>query len=133
MDSKARVTTSAAWTAIEKRGTPPRWNAAGKNVVLACSALKVAYRDQLRAGGVQFVYLKGERDLVLQRLEARHGHFATAAILDGQFRDLEEPADAITVEVNKSPEQIVSEIIEKLSLKGTLPPAASSSRVNPLQ
>lgn len=110
-----------------------RWNAAGKNVVLACSALKVAYRDQLRDGGVQFVYLKGDRDLILERLKARHGHFATAAILDGQFRDLEEPADAITVELNKSPEQIVSEIIEKLSLKGALPAAASSSRVNPLQ
>jgi gluconokinase len=92
-----------------------QWNAAGANVVLACSALKRAYRERLRTGPVQFVYLKGSNQLILNRLRERRGHFASATILDSQFADLEEPADAITVEVDKTPEAIVSEIIEKIS------------------
>ena len=99
-----------------------RWNSAGKNVVLACSALKHSYRDQLRGPGVQFVYLKGARDLVLQRLDHRRGHFATASILDGQFRDLEEPKHALTVNVEDTPEGIASEIVKKLKLAAGSPP-----------
>jgi gluconokinase len=95
-----------------------RWNAEGRNVVLACSALKRSYRDELRAGPVQFVYLKGSYGLILQRLRARHGHFANESILKGQFADLEGPDDAITVEVDKTPEEIVSEIIAKLKTSG---------------
>lgn len=80
------------------------WIAEHKNVVLACSALKRSYRDELQVGPeVRFVYLKGSRDVVAQRLHARHGHFATETILDGQFADLEEPADAIVVPISDSP------------------------------
>lgn len=98
------------------RGAITRWNDSGENVVLGCSALKRSYRDQLRGPAVQFVYLKGSRDLILQRLDQRHGHFATASILDGQFRDLEEPKHALAVNVENAPEDIASEIIEKLNL-----------------
>jgi gluconokinase len=87
-----------------------QWNAQRQNVVLACSALKRAYRDELRAGPVKFVYLKGSRELVLGRLRARHGHFATESILNTQLEDLEEPEDAITVPIDQSPGAIVAEI-----------------------
>lgn len=90
------------------------WNAADRNVVLACSALKRSYRDQLTAPGVRFVYLKGDYELLLSRLRARRGHFATESILKSQLADLEEPRDAITVTVEKPPDEIVGEIISRL-------------------
>jgi gluconokinase len=90
------------------------WNAQHQNVALACSALKRKYRDELRVEGVHFVYLKGDYELIEQRLRARHGHFASESILKSQFADLEKPDDAITVEIDKPPETIVAEIIEKL-------------------
>ena len=93
-----------------------QWNRTGQNVVLACSALKRSYRQDLRAGDVKFVYLKGSRELILQRLRARHGHFATESILDTQFRDLEEPEHALVVAIAPPPEQIAAEIIGRLGL-----------------
>ncbi len=91
-----------------------RWNAERQDAVLACSALKRKYRDELSVEGVRFVYLKGDYHLIEQRLQARRGHFASDSILRSQFEDLEKPDDAITVEINKSPAAIVSEIIAKL-------------------
>ena len=95
-----------------------RWNAEGKDVVLACSALKSSYRDQLRGGPVQFVYLKGDYKLIRERLRKRHGHFASESILKSQFQDLEEPQKAITMEIGEEPSAIVSQIVEKLNLEG---------------
>ena len=93
------------------------WIAAGRNIILACSALKGAYRDQLAAGPeVRFVYLKGSPDLIASRVRERHGHFAGEQILAGQFADLEEPADAVTVDIAASPQQIVNEVRTKLGL-----------------
>jgi len=93
------------------------WIAEGKNVVLACSALKRTYRQKLEAGPqVRFVYLKGSSELIAERLQARHGHFAGEQILAGQFADLEEPEAAVTVEIAATPEQIVAEIRRKLRL-----------------
>ena len=91
-----------------------RWNAEGQNAVLACSALKRKYRDELSADGVRYVYLKGDYDLIEQRLQARRGHFASDSILKSQFEDLEQPDDAITVDIDKKPDAIVSEIIVRL-------------------
>ncbi len=72
-----------------------QWLADGKNVVLACSALKRSYREKLGIGGeVRLVYLKGSYDLIAARLRERHGHFATEAILAGQFAALQEPDEA---------------------------------------
>ena len=105
----------APWLAA-LRDAISRWNDEGKNVVLACSALKRSYRDELHAGQVRFVYLKGSYELLLQRLRSRHGHFASETILKSQLEDLEEPDDAITVEIDKSPEEIAAEVIRKLDL-----------------
>jgi gluconokinase len=110
-----------------------RWNASGRNVVLSCSALKNSYRDRLRDRSVQFVYLKGDRDLILSRLNSRRGHFATSSILDGQFRDLEEPGDAISVGIDSTPEAMVADIIRQLESRGSSAIAASPSSLNPLQ
>ena len=93
------------------------WIAAGKNVVLACSALKRAYREELRPSPeVKMIYLKGDYALFAERIRNRHGHFAGEGILAGQFADLEEPTDAITIDAAKSPEEIVAEIRKHLPL-----------------
>lgn len=93
------------------------WIAQSQNAILACSALKQSYRQELKVDAeIKFVYLKGSFDLIHERLLPRHGHFASAEILASQFADLQEPSDAVTVEISKSPSEIVSEIRKKLSL-----------------
>ena len=91
--------------------------AEGHNVVLACSALKRGYRRELKVGPeVRFVYLKGSAHLIAERLRLRQGHFANEQILASQFADLEEPDEAVTVEITAPPQQIVAEIRKKLGL-----------------
>src|SRR5215469_12657626 len=99
-----------------------QWNAEGENVVLACSALKRTYRDELQTGNVQFVYLKGDYELIATRLRGRHGHFANESILKSQLRDLEEPTEAMVASIDKPPDAIVDEIIARL--KTAYPDAA---------
>jgi len=94
-----------------------QWNAQRRNVVLACSALKRSYRERVQINSaVRLVYLKGTYDLLRERLHSRKGHYATEQILKSQFADLEEPTDAITMDVARSPEKIVAEIRKKLAL-----------------
>jgi gluconokinase len=93
------------------------WIQEGQSAVLACSALKRSYRQQLEAAPeVRFVYLKGTASLIAGRLRAREGHFAGEPILASQFADLEEPEGAVVVEISSTPHQIVSEIREKLGM-----------------
>jgi len=94
-----------------------QWIAEHKNVVLACSALKKSYRQHLFVNSeVKLVYLKGSYDLIYRRLQLRHGHFASKKILAGQFADLQEPDDAITLEIDQPGEAIVTEIKRRLGL-----------------
>ena len=87
----------------------------GRSAVVACSALKQQYRDQLRINDqVHFVYLKGSYDVIWQRLQARSGHYMKAAMLASQFAALEEPGDALTVNVEQSEEQVVEQIWQAL-------------------
>jgi carbohydrate kinase (thermoresistant glucokinase family) len=77
-----------------------RHAAAGKHVVIACSALKQAYRDCLASGGsVRFVYLKGDAKTIGPRLAGRTGHFMPPSLLESQFATLEEPAAAIVIDI----------------------------------
>jgi gluconokinase len=93
------------------------WIVEGRNAVLACSALKRSYRQELEAGPeVRFVYLKGSAQLIAERVRARHGHFAGEQILAGQFADLEEPEDAVIVDIAATPQEIVVEIRGKLGI-----------------
>ena len=92
----------------------------GKGGILACSALKRAYRDQLRVDPeqVKFIYLKGDYDLIFTRMQAREDHYMSADMLTSQFDDLEPPKDAFTVEVDKPADQIVKEIEDLFSWMG---------------
>jgi gluconokinase len=94
--------------------------AAGENAVLACSALKRAYRDRLRVSNeVKFVFLRGDLALVQKQLRRRRAHFMNPALLQSQFDDLEEPGpdeDVLTIELGRTPEEIVNEIEAKLHL-----------------
>jgi len=94
--------------------------AAKENVVLACSALKRAYRGRLRVrDDVKFVFLRGDFALIERQLRRRRGHFMNPALLQSQFADLEEPEpdeDAITIELGRTPEELVEEIKAKLGL-----------------
>jgi gluconokinase len=95
-----------------------RWIGEGKSVVLACSALKRAYREKLVPGPqVRLVYLKGGAALIADRLRSRHGHFAGESILASQLADLEEPEKAIIVDISDTPEQIVAEIKRALAME----------------
>ena len=84
--------------------------------VLACSALKESYREQLLAGreGVQFVYLKGSYDLIWSRISGRKGHFMKPEMLRSQFEALEEPQGAWTFDVSLTVDEIVQEILQRI-------------------
>jgi len=83
--------------------------------VIACSALKETYRDQLNQNlGKQmvFVYLKGTFEEIHARLKKRQDHYMPIELLKSQFETLEAPADAIQVSINHSPDEIISEILD---------------------
>jgi gluconokinase len=93
------------------------WIATGKNGVLACSALRQAYREHLRVNKqARWVYLKASKDLLSQRLLERHGHYMKEQMLESQLATLEEPKDGIVVNANAPPEEIVGEIRRNLGL-----------------
>ena len=99
-----------------------RWQTEGRNAVLACSALKRSYRELLTINNdVKLVYLRGTYELLRERLRSRKGHYAGEQLLASQLKDLEEPADAITIDAAGSPEQIVAEIRKRLSLTWNTP------------
>jgi len=91
--------------------------ARGEPGVVTCSALKRRYRDLLRRPEVQIVYLRGSRDVIAQRLAARHGHFFKADMLASQLADLEEPAadeGVVTVPIGGTPAEVVDAIVAAL-------------------
>ena len=95
--------------------------AAKEDAVIACSALKKAYRDRLHVTEeVKFVFLRASRAQVVEHLQQRRGHFMPATLLDSQFADLEEPQpqeDALTVDLKGSPRDLASLIKTRLSLQ----------------
>jgi gluconokinase len=94
-----------------------QWIARGASGILACSALKKVYRDELSVGPeVKWVYLKGTLEEISGRVAARKGHYAKADLVASQFAALEEPSDAIAIDVAPAPEQIAAEIRRRLGL-----------------
>lgn len=92
-----------------------------ENIVLACSALKDAYRDFLEEHhpeAVWYVYLHGSEDLIRQRLAQRKGHFMNPSLLHSQFETLEEPPpqDAVQIEISAPPETQAAEIRARLGV-----------------
>jgi gluconokinase len=93
------------------------WSNSGTNGILACSALKQSYRDHLRVSEeVHFVYLKGDQKLLQQRLRERREHYMKDSMLASQFATLEEPADAVILDISPPPAEIVEEIVAVLGL-----------------
>ena len=97
------------------------WRSAGTSGVVACSALKRAYRDVLIGdrGDVRLVYLRGDKDVIAARLAARKGHFMPPGLLDSQFKTLEPPQPAerpITVSIEPPVEAIIDDIIRQLDM-----------------
>jgi gluconokinase len=87
------------------------WLNSESDVVLACSALKQAYREQLMfSPEVRLVYLRGTHELIAQRLSQRHGHYMDPELLPSQFATLEEPANAVDVDVDADVPDIVAQI-----------------------
>jgi gluconokinase len=84
--------------------------------VLACSALRQSYRDRLTEGlpAFEFVFLKGEFDLVASRLAKRHHRYMPAALLRSQFEALEPPQKAIAVDVSAEADACVAAIVRRL-------------------
>lgn len=86
-----------------------------RSAVIACSALKQQYRDQLQVdANVRFAYLRGSYDLIEARLRQRTGHYMSPKLLASQFAALEEPQGVLTIDIGQPPEQIVEEIVKKL-------------------
>ena len=105
----------------------------GEHGIVACSALKRAYRDILvgERKDVRIIYLKGDRDLVARRIAARADHFMPAALLDSQFKTLEEPtADErpVVVSILPHPREIVETIVRKLGIDKSASKKASPAR-----
>jgi gluconokinase len=90
---------------------------AGESAVLACSALKQRYRDTLSISDeVRFVYLKGDRTMIAERLRARRDHYMNPKLLDSQFETLEEPEDALAIDVTLPVDAIVQKIRTALKI-----------------
>ncbi|MFM1850714.1 MAG: hypothetical protein RIS54_398 [Verrucomicrobiota bacterium] len=92
--------------------------ARGEGVVVACSALKAVYRRVLLDGadGLRLVYLQGTREQLQARIDARQGHFMKPMMLASQLATLEEPQDALTLNIAPSPTELSAAIRQALSL-----------------
>jgi gluconokinase len=94
------------------------WHRSGTSGVLACSALRQAYRDELSAGipgaELRFVLLEVPRAVLEQRMAERKGHYMSPALLDSQIATLEMPRDAIRVAGDLLPDEVVQEIVAAL-------------------
>jgi gluconokinase len=100
----------------------------GENLVVACSALKQEYREFIaRDIPITWVYLKCSAELIRSRLKDRSSHFMKVSMLASQFEVLEEPSDAIVVDVSPPPSAIVEEILARLRKPGPiLEPSAAN-------
>jgi gluconokinase len=104
----------AAWMDVARRQ--------GQHAVIACSALKRAYREILIGdhSDVRLVYLEGTRELIASRLALRHGHFMPPGLLDSQFAALEEPAEEerpIVISIDAAPQEVIRRIVAGLGMK----------------
>jgi len=104
----------------------------GNHAVIACSALKRAYRAILlgERRDVALVFLNGERGLIARRLAARDGHFMPSALLESQFTALEEPGSdehPIVVSIAPHPREIVETIVAEVNAAA----AAASGDIGP--
>jgi gluconokinase len=88
-----------------------------RHAVLACSALKRSYRSRLLAGvvGIAIVYLKGSYDLLWSRISVRQGHYMKSNMLQSQFDSLEEPGNALVLDIRQPMETMLDTIFSNYS------------------
>ena len=90
----------------------------GRSLVVGCSALRQSYRAALAEGiAITWVYLKGSEALVRSRLRHRDGHYMKADMLASQFEALEEPSDAIVLDISNPPRELVEQVLTATRLK----------------
>ena len=121
MRSGHPLTDEDRWPWLEAlREQIERFLAVEEDAVLACSALKRKYREHLRVSpDVKVIFLRGDFALIEKQLRGRRGHFMNPELLESQFSDLEEAEpdeDALTIELGRTPQEIVEEIKTKLRL-----------------
>lgn len=87
-----------------------------ENAILACSALREDYRQRLQGGyqDIVWVYLRGNYDFIINRIEQRQGHFFPKEVLRSQFAILEEPEAGLTIDISLSSEAIANKILAYL-------------------
>lgn len=91
--------------------------------IIVCSSLKKIYRDCLREGNdnLSFIYLKGDFDVIEQRLIARKGHFQKPKMLESQFAALEEPGadeqDVVAINIDQPLDAVVADVIKHINSK----------------
>ncbi len=90
-----------------------------KDAIITCSALKKSYRDLLQENtrDIIWIYLKGSYESILKRLQEREEHFMKENMLMSQFKTLEEPENAVIIDINSSVEEIVQEIVHQTYAK----------------
>ena len=90
----------------------------GRSLVVGCSALRQSYRAALGEGiAITWVYLKGSEALIRSRLRHRDGHYMKADMLASQFEALEEPSDAIVLDISNPPRELVEQVLTATRLK----------------
>ena len=111
------LTDDDRWPWLDRTVDALRVASAGSaNAVLACSALKQAYRDRLaRAVELRFVHLRGDAATIARRLAARHHRYMPATLLASQFATLEPPLDAIDIDIRPSVAAQVRQIVDALA------------------
>jgi len=107
------LTDGDRWPWLAQVAQVMRKHCGGAPLVVACSSLKRSYRRRI-GRGCCFVYLKGNLDRIARRSKARHGHFMPPSLLQSQFATLEEPDDAMVIDANQPPNEIVRAIIRNL-------------------
>lgn len=100
------------------RDLAAREAAAGRNAVVTCSCLKRSYRDLVRRAGpeVRFLHLAIDPETAAVRVGSRAGHFFDASLVGSQFRDLETPRRALTLDASRPVAEIVGQAVEALGL-----------------
>lgn len=88
-----------------------------KNAVIACSSLKKSYRELLQGNhqDLVWIYLKGSFEQILERLDKRKEHFMKSQMLKSQFKDLEEPDNAIILDIGSTTEKIIKQVLSKIT------------------
>ena len=125
MASGSPLTDADRWPWLDRiAGELGSIEAAGGDAVLACSALKDAYRERIARGGdVRFVHLCGDQAVIAARLAVRKHRYMPATLLASQYATLEPPKQAIDVDIRLPVERQVDAICRALAL-GAAPRAS---------